>query len=460
MATPALAADTTPPVVGEATPKIATAGTPTTYTAPFVDDGPGGVYQCRLNADGSVIWTSPAYAPNTTSGYVLVAKAFAAGTHYLQFQCVDNAGNWGYGPLTTVAVNTSSDTFPPTTGDVFASVDEPNAGAWVWYYVNANDNVGVSACHLLYDNADIGEMTLQNSGSYAYQIRFPASTSNSVHSVQGRCYDAAGNSSLSQGIKYFTVHGVADNSFPVVGTIQQTSAQTRVAKTLSARVSGSISVCSLFVGGLNEGYMMVANGLASKDYIFTTIGSKPAHVECISATGHVGTGNDVWVDVSNSPLPPDIAYGTLVKLTCPSGAAADHPCKAVYYFGVDGKRHAFPNSKIYFTWYPDFNAVTEISEAQLAAMPLGSNARYRPGKRMVKFTTDPKVYAVAGHGTLRWVTSQALASAFYTADWNRQIDDIPDAFFGNYSFGADITDVNQYNPVGEMNMANSIDADL
>ncbi|HTM69246.1 MAG TPA: hypothetical protein VL426_08235, partial [Candidatus Binatia bacterium] len=46
--------------------------------------------------------------------------------------------------------------------------------------------------------------------------------------------------------------------------------------------------------------------------------------------------------------------GDLIKIACPAGSSASHPCRAVYYFGADAKRHAFPNDRAYFTWYADF----------------------------------------------------------------------------------------------------------
>ena len=79
-----------------------------------------------------------------------------------------------------------------------------------------------------------------------------------------------------------------------------------------------------------------------------------------------------------------------------------------YYIGIDGKRHAYPNSKVFFTWYGNFDAVETITPAQLAAYPLGKNVRYRPGVRMVKFTTLNKVYVVARDGSLHWITSEAV----------------------------------------------------
>jgi hypothetical protein len=107
----------------------------------------------------------------------------------------------------------------------------------------------------------------------------------------------------------------------------------------------------------------------------------------------------------------------------------------VYYCGVDGRRYVFPNQKTHDTWYGDFAGVIELSDAEIAAISLGGNVTYRPGVRMVKIQTDPKVYAVAAGGVLRWVRTEAAAERLYGANWNQMIDDVPDAFFVNYTVG-------------------------
>lgn len=137
---------------------------------------------------------------------------------------------------------------------------------------------------------------------------------------------------------------------------------------------------------------------------------------------------------------------TLLKLPCPAGAEVNHPCKAVYYLSTQGKRHAFPNDKVYFTWYENFDGVQLVNESQMSQIPLGSNITYKPGVKMVKFITDPKVYAVSKGGVLRWVKTQELATSLYGADWNTKIDDINDAFYANYRFGADIDTTADYSP--------------
>ncbi len=154
------------------------------------------------------------------------------------------------------------------------------------------------------------------------------------------------------------------------------------------------------------------------------------------------------------------AQGSLIKLSCPAGAAPDHICKAVYFYGHDNRRHAFTNEKVFFTWYSDFSSVQTVSSSFLASIPLGRNATYHPGSKMVKFQTLDKVYAVALGGVLRWIKTENLASLFYGADWNRKIDDISDAFFSDYRFGPDIGIASDYDKTAELAATISIDDDL
>jgi hypothetical protein len=128
---------------------------------------------------------------------------------------------------------------------------------------------------------------------------------------------------------------------------------------------------------------------------------------------------------------------------CVSGSLIKSPAfSAVYYCGADGKRHAFPNDRIYFTWYADFKTVKTLTEAELAAVPLGKNVTYRPGSKMVKIESIPNVYAIEKGGVLRWVKSPEIAASLYGTNWAKKVDDISDAFFLDYSLGEDIATAN------------------
>lgn len=127
-------------------------------------------------------------------------------------------------------------------------------------------------------------------------------------------------------------------------------------------------------------------------------------------------------------------------VACLSGSLIKSPAaSAVYYCGGDGKRYVFPNDKTYFTWYADFTGVKTVTAEELAAVPIGGNVTYRPGVKLLKIQSDPKVYAVDRQGTLRWVTSDTIAKALYGTAWAKQVHDLSDAFFVNYKVGEPVT---------------------
>ena len=160
----------------------------------------------------------------------------------------------------------------------------------------------------------------------------------------------------------------------------------------------------------------------------------------------------VWsVGLLATPLTVGAAVsGDLIKM---SGNTA------VYYLGADNKRYVFPNEKTYKTWYPDFSGVVTVSATELQSYAIGGNVTYRPGVKMVKITTDPKVYAVDANGTLRHVTTEAIAAALYGATWNKMVEDVSDAFFVNYSVGAPIAAAVEFNPANAKATATSINVD-
>lgn len=133
---------------------------------------------------------------------------------------------------------------------------------------------------------------------------------------------------------------------------------------------------------------------------------------------------------------------------------------AVYFFASDGTRYVFPNAQTYFTWYADFSTVKTIADSTLAQIPLArQNVTYRPGKKMIKITTDPKVYVVDRGGVLRHVGSEQLAQTLYGLAWKSNIDDVADAFFVNYKIGTDIQQAGDFHPSDVMTLTTTISQD-
>ncbi len=144
-------------------------------------------------------------------------------------------------------------------------------------------------------------------------------------------------------------------------------------------------------------------------------------------------------------FPSALSVNILVKLANDNDSFTQAD-SAVYFIGTDGYRHAFSSETVYFSWYTSFDAVKVVSSADLAAVSLGTNVTYKPGIRMMKFQTSPKVYVVDQFGVLRWVASESIASLLYGAHWNTMIDDVSDAFFGNYVFGSDVHSRTDFDP--------------
>jgi plastocyanin len=159
-------------------------------------------------------------------------------------------------------------------------------------------------------------------------------------------------------------------------------------------------------------------------------------------------------------LSPVATHATTTSAFSPGDLIRGTTTNTVYYFGTDGRRYVFPNEKTYFTWYADFSKVKTIPDGQLGSIPLGlSNVTYRPGVKMIKITTDPKVYAADQGGVLRWVQTQQLAETLYGLNWKQKIEDVPDAFFVNYKTGSSIVLESDYTPADVMTTTPTISID-
>jgi hypothetical protein len=153
-------------------------------------------------------------------------------------------------------------------------------------------------------------------------------------------------------------------------------------------------------------------------------------------------------DEESIPYPANngsVESGTLIRTQSSS---------AVYLVAQDGKRHAFPNEAVFTSWGYNFSNVTYVSPSVMSSYTLGKNITVRPGTKLVKLIFDPKTYAVEAGGVLRWVKSEAIAKSLYGNDWSERVIDLDEAFWGNYSVGADIDVAGEY-PKGTVIADNS-----
>lgn len=133
------------------------------------------------------------------------------------------------------------------------------------------------------------------------------------------------------------------------------------------------------------------------------------------------------------------------------GAVRGETQSTVYWYAPDGKRYVFPNAATYFTWFPNFTDVVTVPDNSLQTWPIGANVTYRPGAKLVKSATNPKVYAVSRGGVLRHIVSASVAKQLYGQNWGASVQNIPDVFFTDYTIGAPIYSTYDYNVSNEYN---------
>ena len=135
--------------------------------------------------------------------------------------------------------------------------------------------------------------------------------------------------------------------------------------------------------------------------------------------------------------------------TTPGGSLIKAAGKTtVYYLGHDNKRYVFPDDKVFYSWYQNFNDVITVTAEQLAGYTLGGNVIMRSGTRLVQFVgyswggamvvDDPKIYAVEPDGRLRWITTAEIAASLYGSSWEKRIAPVHNVLAGNYVISAPI----------------------
>ena len=415
----------------------------------------------RTSRDGNMTYT---YTPSS------------AGTYDFRIECtLFSPTRVVSQTLTAVRVNATAPPVADIIVPIVGSVSPLSAivGVSVNLQATYSDNVGVNSCVLYVDNVSQGGGSLSGTTATKGYVFGTAGT----HTARFVCTDAAGNrgEGLNSAVSVNLSSAPPDVTRPVLGAFGPVVATVGASVNYTIIYSDTVGVTSclfyadgLFVGSADR--VGLVSGNASRSHVFNSSGAHTVHFVCSDAAGNQNESSRYSIIVTalatSAPLPTSTpipvtgqaTIGGLIKLVCPPVAvSADHPCKAVYYYGRDGKRHAFPNERVYFTWYVDFAGVTEVSATALAAIPLGRNVTYRPGLRLVKFLTLNRVYVVERGGVLRWITSEISVRELYGPNWNRNVDDIADVFYANYQFGPDVTSASQFSPTAQTAVVTNID---
>lgn len=405
----------------------------------------------------------------------------AAGSYSVQAWCRDAASNAAFGSSSAVTVSAVStgDVTPPVVGGVTPTTLVAGQSA-TFSASYADAGRGVEACYLFVDGVSQGLMSRQGTAASGTATKAATISVAGSHTARVDCHDAAGNVGRSSLVAVQVSSGVSSSptSFTpstvrssVVFSTRSVRANASDAVTVSVTVrnaeSQAISGASVSITSSRgstdtvQTIRGVTDGSGSAQFLLRS-GTSGTPLFTVTAAG-VRLTDPVSVTFTAVPVvttqnpPSPSGTGSLIKMICPSGAGSDHPCRAVYYLSRNGTRHAFPHERVFFTWYADFSNVVEVSSQTLAGIPLGSMVTYRPGVRIVKFRTVPQVYAVTRNGVLRWIMSEQLASSIYGSTWAMNVHDIPDAFYTNYRFGADILSASDFRPAEERDRVSTID---
>ena len=239
---------------------------------------------------------------------------------------------------------------------------------------------------------------------------------------------------------------------------------TWVGVTLSASGGQSPYTWSQSGGFLPPGVVFANNTLSGTP---NAAGTYSFQIKALDVNGTYDLQNYVWVVNTQTSQTSElalrlsnlsrigVAIHSLVKSPDDGNNTTQYD-SAVYYIGTDGRRHAFPNARVYASWYVGFSSVQVLNTSDLASIPLGKNVTYKPGVRLVKFLSDPTVYAVDTNRVLRWVNNETTVRALYGSNWNQQVDDISDVFYNDYSIGSQIQSTNDYNSSTAQNSVQSV----
>ncbi len=273
---------------------------------------------------------------------------------------------------------------------------------------------------------------------------------NGWHSFDLRAHNNVGEVSAQTTLVY-----EIDTAGPTVPSVSPSTATEDQAVTFTVTPSGEAwtTGCDLYVSGARVGAMTGSStGKYSKSYTFANDGSYAVYANCTDGDGNSTVGSSRTVSVANVGTvanDDEAEEGDLIKTSTSS---------SVYYWGDDGKRHAFPNENTYYSWYSDFDDVIVISTSLMSDLTIGENVTIKPGTAVVKFATSDDVYAIAEGGILRHYLTPSLVVSDYGSDWSsHDLIVIPDVFFNNYSIGSVIDSSSDYDPEDAEDGVTSID---
>ncbi len=339
----------------------------------------------------------------------------------------------------------------PTSFDVEGDPDAVNDSTPTFTWVAADDEESAVDYYMFkMDSGSFSNIGNTTSSTYGTTL------ANAQHTASLYAVDRGGNASATATITFTIDADSVSKTSPTVSRITPTTAVKDKTVVFSTRVTddGTIEECDLYVDGELEKGMTTQTDIAYTTFSFRSSGVHSLYARCTDDAGNKTSGKAIVLTVSAGST--HVNTGEIIKIGCEGDVYPNDPCTAVYYYGVDGKRHAFSTEDIFKSWFDDFDDLVILSASAMSEIPLGRNVTYRPGERLVKFSTR-SVYAVSYGGILRPISNVQIASAIFGDNWVSLIQTVSDVFYGNYRIGSSIESSSDFSPDAARSATRTID---
>lgn len=424
------------PTVPAVSPSSATEGKSVTLSvSPYGESVPT---SCVLYVDGA----SAGSMTKSGSSFIKSYTFSWDGTYTVYARCTDGDGNVTNGTSRTVTVadvdGSDDDEDYPTVPAISPSSADEDEEVTITVEPKEDENGDeVLWCDLYVDGDNVGDMD-EDDGQFFLDYTFHNGGSYTVYAT---CTDEDHDTTRGAS-RTVRVDDEDDNSDELeVPKVSPSSADEDEETEFTVRPTSDYNVtsCWLYVDGDRVASMdEESTNTFVAEYEFTREGSYSVYAVCKDSSGDEVTGDKTAVRVDDEDDDNEADEGSLIKLSCGASSTVSDPCRAVYYYGEDGKRHAFPNESTFYTWYDDFDDVIEVSSDFMSSISIGENVTYRPGSVLVKFESSSAIYAIEAERTLRQYKTWSLLEEDYGDDAADFIVTLSDSLYSNYDLGSKI----------------------
>jgi len=433
--------DTVGPTVPAISPSTAVERQATTFRVS--PSGESATTFCDLYVNGSSVGSMTKNGTTFSTSYIFNND----GSYTMYARCADGDGNYTTGTSRTVSVSAANDA--PSVHDTFyvqqvtpSSAIEDEA---VTFAISPYGTLDAVACTLYVSGSSVGAMNETSANTFTKSYTF---ANDGDYTVYASCKDEYGMWTRGMSRTVTVSQQNTSSNTLNVPTVSPSTAVEDVSTEFTVRPTSDFNVtnCWLYVDGEQVATMSErSTNRFVANYTFRNDGDYTVYAYCKDNSPAYRIGDHRTIHVSNQThTSTNASRGSLIKIPCGVYANTTETCKAVYYYGDDGKRHVFPNESVFFTWYTDFDDVVNVSQDFMSSLTIGKNVTYRPGSVLVTFASSSKVYAISAKHTLHHYTTTSLLTSDYGNNWTSVLVTVPDALYGNYSIGSVIDSTSDY----------------